>query len=176
MLIGVCDLSQRFLFQFILVMPSIVAHHLYLSWYRITCDAQSKWAIFDSAKCGAISLLYPGVWITFSRHSPNSNWNFRSPSQKTSGQTHRNCKWEGNKISPGWRVGLNFYSPILNSTHIWWVGESLSAPKAGNKHVLHIFMHYCSGEKMLSVHAPHKPMRLPGYGVFMKQGWSSITP
>jgi hypothetical protein len=30
--------------------------------------------------------------------------------------------------SPDWRVGLYFYSPILNSTRIWIVGEWLSAP------------------------------------------------
>jgi hypothetical protein len=29
--------------------------------------------------------------------------------------------------SPDWRVGLYFYSPILNSTRIWQVGECLSA-------------------------------------------------
>jgi hypothetical protein len=32
---------------------------------------------------------------------------------------------------PGWRVGLYFYSPILNSTRIWWVGEWLCAPLPG---------------------------------------------
>jgi hypothetical protein len=32
------------------------------------------------------------------------------------------------KNSPDWRVGLYFYSPFLNSTCIWRVGEWLSAP------------------------------------------------
>jgi hypothetical protein len=35
---------------------------------------------------------------------------------------------EKEKNSPGWRVGLNFCSPILISTRIWRVGEWLSAP------------------------------------------------
>jgi hypothetical protein len=35
---------------------------------------------------------------------------------------------EREKTSPGWRVGLYFYSPILNSTRNWRVGEWLSAP------------------------------------------------
>jgi hypothetical protein len=34
---------------------------------------------------------------------------------------------ERRKNSPDWRVGLYFYSPILNSTRIWRVGEWLSA-------------------------------------------------
>jgi hypothetical protein len=35
---------------------------------------------------------------------------------------------EREKNSPDWRVGLYFYSPILNSTLIWRVGEWISAP------------------------------------------------
>jgi hypothetical protein len=34
---------------------------------------------------------------------------------------------KGKKSSPGWRVGLYFYSPSLSSTRIWQVGEWLSA-------------------------------------------------
>jgi hypothetical protein len=30
---------------------------------------------------------------------------------------------ERKKPSPNWRVGLYFYSPFLNSTRIWQVGE-----------------------------------------------------
>jgi hypothetical protein len=33
----------------------------------------------------------------------------------------------GKNSSPAWRVGLYFYSPSLNSTRIWQVGEWLSA-------------------------------------------------
>jgi hypothetical protein len=32
------------------------------------------------------------------------------------------------KNSPDWRLGLYFYSPILNSTRIWRMGEWLSTP------------------------------------------------
>jgi hypothetical protein len=32
------------------------------------------------------------------------------------------------KLFPDWRVGLYFYSPILNSTRIWRVGKWFSAP------------------------------------------------
>jgi hypothetical protein len=35
---------------------------------------------------------------------------------------------KGKNPSPDWRVGLYFYSPTLNSTRIWRVGEWLSAP------------------------------------------------
>jgi hypothetical protein len=35
---------------------------------------------------------------------------------------------ERKKNSPDWRVDLYFYSPILNSTRFWRVGEWLSAP------------------------------------------------
>jgi hypothetical protein len=42
---------------------------------------------------------------------------FRSPSQKTTGQKYRKVHSEGEKNSPDWRVGLYFYSPILDSTH-----------------------------------------------------------
>jgi hypothetical protein len=40
-----------------------------------------------------------------------------------------------NKNSPGWRVGLYFYSPILKSTRIWRVGEWLSAPLISPFHI-----------------------------------------
>jgi hypothetical protein len=60
-------------------------------------------------------LLFAGVWISFSRHSPN--WRvvqyFHSPSQKTTSQKYRKGQWEGKKPSPDRRVGLYFYSPIL---------------------------------------------------------------
>jgi hypothetical protein len=40
-----------------------------------------------------------GVWISFSKHSPN--WqvvkHFHSPSQKTTGQKYRKGQWEGQK-------------------------------------------------------------------------------
>jgi hypothetical protein len=45
----------------------------------------------------------------------------------------------GTKPSPGWRVGLCFYSPSLNSTRLWRVGEWLSAPLSNDFHLL---LHY----------------------------------
>jgi hypothetical protein len=72
----------------------------------------------------------------FSRHSPDLQvvQHFYSPSQKTTGQQVKKqlAKYiervsERKKNSwPDWRVGLYFYSPILNFTHIWRVGEWLS--------------------------------------------------
>jgi hypothetical protein len=71
---------------------------------------------------------YTGVWIRFSRHS--SKWrlarNFHSPCQKT-GPIDRNRRREEKKNSPGLRVSLYLYSPGLNSTRIWRVGDWLSA-------------------------------------------------
>jgi hypothetical protein len=40
----------------------------------------------------------------------------------------QNGSVRGEKPSPGWRMGLYVYSPKLNSTRIWRVGEWLSAP------------------------------------------------
>jgi hypothetical protein len=80
-------------------------------------------------------LIIPGVWISFSKHSPN--WrvvpSYYSPSQETTGPKYRKDQWdwvrvERKKNSPGWPVALYFYSPSLNSTRIWRVGEWLSAP------------------------------------------------
>jgi hypothetical protein len=69
-----------------------------------------------------------GVWISFSRHSPN--WRvvqyFHLPKKhKTTSQKYRKTQ-RGKKPSPGWLVGLYFYSAILNFTRIWRVGEWLS--------------------------------------------------
>jgi hypothetical protein len=63
------------------------------------------------------SVINAGLWIRFSWHSPN----FYSSNQKTTVPIYRNCQWEGKKPSPGWQVGLYFYSPILKSTRIWRV-------------------------------------------------------
>jgi hypothetical protein len=63
------------------------------------------------------------VWIIFSRHSPN--WwavqNYYSPSQETTDPIYRKGQWEGKNSSPSWQVGLQFYSPSLNSTCSWRV-------------------------------------------------------
>jgi hypothetical protein len=79
--------------------------------------------------------LYCIVWISFARHVPN--WRvaqiFHSLSQKTTGPKYRKGVsgskggGGGESPSPGWQVGLYFYSPSLNSTRIWQVGEWLSA-------------------------------------------------
>jgi hypothetical protein len=78
----------------------------------------------------SVSIRYSGVWISFSRHS--SKWrvvqNVHSPSQKTTSPIYRSSQWEGKINLLGWRVSLYFYSPSLNSTRIWRVGEWLSAP------------------------------------------------
>jgi hypothetical protein len=73
-------------------------------------------------KCYAERGLIRGVDNFFKTRVAN---NVHSPSLKTTGPI---VSERGKKNSPGWPVGLYFYSLSLNSTRIWRVGEWLSAP------------------------------------------------
>jgi hypothetical protein len=48
----------------------------------------------DDKKRTKVVSVYPGVWISFSRHTPN--WRvvkkLNSPSKKTTGPIYRNCQ------------------------------------------------------------------------------------
>jgi hypothetical protein len=75
----------------------------------------------------ASSRTKPGVCIIFLRHSPV--WFSIFPRQvKLLANTIERVSEREKKNSPEWRLGLYLYSPILNSTRIWRLGEWLSAP------------------------------------------------
>jgi hypothetical protein len=68
----------------------------YLNWLKIKSTQQDAFSILRTtlAKLSTFLIRTSGVWISFSRHSPN--WrvvkNFHSPSQKTIGSIYKN--WE----------------------------------------------------------------------------------
>jgi hypothetical protein len=69
------------------------------------------------------STAITGLWISFSIHSPN--WRvvsiFTRQVKKQLAKNIERVSERGKNNSPDWQVGLYFYSPILNSTHIWRV-------------------------------------------------------
>jgi hypothetical protein len=113
-----CILFALKLFFFLNRIKHIIIHKLFCcSWWRLRWRTYVYEVGRSRQMCGYI----------FSRHSPN--WwvvkKFHSPSQKTTGPIHVYIHIEivrRGKTSRSWRVGLYFYSPILNSTRIWRVG------------------------------------------------------
>jgi hypothetical protein len=69
----------------------------------------------------------PGVWISFSSHSPNCRIVFSLiKSENNWPKSIERISEKGKKLA---RVASGYrYSPILNSAHIWQVGKWLSAP------------------------------------------------
>jgi hypothetical protein len=55
----------------------------------------------------------------------------RAKSENNSGSGKEESVREEKKQLPGWRVGVCFYSPSVNFTRIWRVGEWLSVPLLG---------------------------------------------
>jgi hypothetical protein len=71
--------------------------------------------------------------LEFSLAKPKNNWpqckiEFSLAKPKTTGPKCKKGYGDYFKKSPGWQVDFYFCSPILNFTHIWRVGEWLSAP------------------------------------------------
>jgi hypothetical protein len=99
-------------------LPTVSGHRVTMA---VTSPQLENWQHNSSFNQNTVhSYFHKVMWIRFSRHSPN--WrvvqNSHSPSQKRLAQNIERVSERGNNPSPGWRVGLYFYSPKLNSTRI----------------------------------------------------------